>query len=156
MEQSIIDPVAFDAQRLTKLARLFVSASPLAQKSSIVSWNDGDIAMTYVVTDSCIKCKYMDCLVVCPVNCFYEGQNMLVISPEECIDCGVCVPECPVDAIKPDSEPDLDRWVQINADYAKCWPNVTVRREPPDDAKQWELIPDKFATCFSAEPGLGD
>ena len=112
--------------------------------------------MTYVVTDGCIKCKYMDCLVVCPVNCFYEGKNMLVISPDECIDCGVCVPECPVEAIKPDTEPDLEHWVKINADYAKCWPNISIKREPPVDAKQWECIKDKFATCFSAEPGLGD
>ena len=61
--------------------------------------------MTYIVNESCIKCKYMDCVEVCPVDCFYEGENMLVIHPDECIDCGVCEPECPVDAIKPDTEP---------------------------------------------------
>jgi ferredoxin len=61
--------------------------------------------MTYVVNDNCIKCKYTDCVEVCPVDCFYEGANMLVIHPDECIDCGVCEPECPVDAIKPDTEP---------------------------------------------------
>ena len=61
--------------------------------------------MTYIVNDNCIKCKYMDCVEVCPVDCFYEGENMLVIHPDECIDCGVCEPECPVDAIKPDTEP---------------------------------------------------
>ena len=70
--------------------------------------------MTYVVTEVCIKCKYMDCVEVCPVDCFYEGENMLVIHPDECIDCGVCEPECPVDAIKPDTEPSLDRWLDIN------------------------------------------
>ena len=65
--------------------------------------------MTYVVNESCIKCKYTDCVEVCPVDCFYEGENMLVIHPDECIDCGVCEPECPADAIKPDTEPGLER-----------------------------------------------
>ena len=67
--------------------------------------------MTYVVTENCIKCKYMDCVEVCPVDCFYEGENMLVIHPDECIDCGVCEPECPAEAIKPDTEPGLDKWL---------------------------------------------
>ena len=65
--------------------------------------------MTYVVNESCIKCKYMDCVEVCPVDCFYEGENMLVIHPDECIYCGVCEPECPVEAIKPDTEPGLEK-----------------------------------------------
>ena len=65
--------------------------------------------MTYVVVESCIKCKYMDCVEVCPVDCFYEGENMLVIHPDECIDCGVCEPECPIEAIKPDTEPGLEK-----------------------------------------------
>ena len=68
--------------------------------------------MTYIVNERCIKCKYTDCVEVCPVDCFYEGENMLVIHPDECIDCGVCEPECPVDAIKPDTEPGLDqKWL---------------------------------------------
>ena len=67
--------------------------------------------MTYIVNDNCIKCKYMDCVEVCPVDCFYEGENMLVIHPDECIDCGVCEPECPVDAIKPDTEPGVEKWL---------------------------------------------
>ena len=67
--------------------------------------------MTYVVTDACIRCKYMDCVEVCPVDCFYEGENMLVIHPDECIDCGVCEPECPAEAIKPDTEPGLEKWL---------------------------------------------
>ena len=71
-------------------------------------------AMTYVVIDNCIACKYTDCVEVCPVDCFYEGENMLVIHPDECIDCGVCEPECPADAIRPDTEPDLDNWVTFN------------------------------------------
>ena len=74
--------------------------------------------MTYIVTDPCIKCKYMDCVEVCPVDCFYEGENFLVINPDECIDCGVCEPECPVDAIKPDTEDDPDgKWLKVNTDY---------------------------------------
>src|SRR6202030_1458217 len=67
--------------------------------------------LTFVVNESCIRCKIMDCVDVCPVDCFYEGENMLVIHPDECIDCGVCVPECPVDAIKPDTEPGLEKWL---------------------------------------------
>ncbi len=78
--------------------------------------------MTYVVNESCIRCKTMDCVEVCPVDCFYEGENMLVIHPDECIDCSVCVPECPVDAIKPDTEPGLEKWLSLNAEYAKIWP----------------------------------
>jgi ferredoxin len=70
----------------------------------------------------------MDCVEVCPVDCFYEGENMLVIHPDECIDCGVCVPECPVDAIQPDTEPGLEKWLELNAKYAKIWPQITVKR----------------------------
>jgi ferredoxin len=76
--------------------------------------------MTYIVMDACIRCKYMDCVEVCPVDCFYEGENMLVIHPDECIDCGVCEPECPVEAIKPDTEDEPDaKWLKLNTDYAK-------------------------------------
>src|SRR5919206_297321 len=84
--------------------------------------------MTYIVTENCIKCKYMDCVEVCPVDCFYEGENMLVIHPDECIDCGVCEPECPVEAIKPDTEPGLEKFLKLNADFAKVWPNITVKK----------------------------
>ena len=87
--------------------------------------------MTYVVTDNCIKCKYMDCVEVCPVDCFYEGENMLVIHPDECIDCGVCEPECPAEAIKPDTEPSLETWLKVNADYARTWPNITQKKDAP-------------------------
>src|SRR5436189_1625609 len=86
--------------------------------------------MTYVVNESCIKCKYMDCVEVCPVDCFYEGENMLVIHPDECIDCGICEPECPVDAIKADTEPGLEKWLSLNAEYAKIWPNIAVKKRP--------------------------
>ena len=71
--------------------------------------------MTYIVNDKCIKCKLMDCVEVCPVDCFYEGENMLAIKPDECIDCGVCEPECPIDAIKPDTEVEASKWVDIGA-----------------------------------------
>jgi len=73
----------------------------------------------------------MDCVAVCPVDCFHEGENMLVIHPDECIDCGVCEPECPVDAIKADTEPGLEKWLSLNAEYAKIWPNITVKKAPP-------------------------
>jgi ferredoxin len=111
--------------------------------------------MTYVVTENCIKCKYMDCVEVCPVDCFYEGENMLVIHPDECIDCGVCEPECPVEAIKPDTEPGLEDWLKLNTEMAKNWPNITVKREPPPDAKEFDGKPGKLA-MFSANPGEGD
>ncbi|MGL4286626.1 MAG: ferredoxin FdxA [Phreatobacter sp.] len=111
--------------------------------------------MTYVVTENCIKCKYMDCVEVCPVDCFYEGENFLVIHPDECIDCGVCEPECPAEAIKPDTEAGLEKWLGINADYASKWPNITQKRESPADAKDWDGKPDKEA-LLSPEPGQGD
>jgi ferredoxin len=74
--------------------------------------------MTYVVTDACIRCKYMDCVEVCPVDCFYEGENMLVINPSECIDCGVCEPECPAEAILPDTESGLEQWLELNNTFS--------------------------------------
>ena len=87
--------------------------------------------MTYIVKDECIKCKLMDCVEVCPVDCFYEGENFLAIKPEECIDCGVCEPECPVEAIKPDTEKGSEKWVELNTKYSNVWPNITKRR--PED-----------------------
>ena len=109
--------------------------------------------MTYVVTEACIKCKLMDCVEVCPVDCFYEGENMLVIRPDECIDCGVCEPECPPGAIKPDTEPGMEKWLSVNAEYAKVWPNITEQGKPPADAMEWQEVSDKFAKYFSANPG---
>ena len=111
--------------------------------------------MTYVVTELCIKCKYMDCIEVCPVDCFYEGKNMLVIHPDECIDCGVCEPECPVEAILPDTEGDLDKWVTLNTDYAEKWPNITRKGESPPDADDFKDEPGKFEKYFSDAPGDG-
>jgi ferredoxin len=112
--------------------------------------------MTYVVVENCIKCKYLDCVEVCPVDCFYEGENMLVIHPDECIDCGVCEPECPAEAIKPDTEPYLAVWLKLIAEYAKSWPNITSKKEPPPDGKDFDGRPNKFAEFFSPQPGEGD
>ena len=111
--------------------------------------------MTFVVTDNCIKCKYTDCVEVCPVDCFYEGENMLVINPDECIDCGVCEPECPADAIKAET-PELLNWVEINRDYAMQWPVLTKKKPAPADADSFKDVPNKYETHFSANPGDGD
>ncbi|MCL2470096.1 MAG: ferredoxin family protein [Alphaproteobacteria bacterium] len=110
--------------------------------------------MPYVVTEACIRCKYMDCCEVCPVDCFYEGENMLVINPEECIDCGVCEPECPIEAIVSDRDSRAEKWTEINAQYAKIWPNITHKGQVPEDADDWKEKPDK-GDLFSAEPGQG-
>ena len=112
--------------------------------------------MTYLVTDNCIKCKHQTCVEVCPVDCFYEGENMLVINPEECIDCGVCEPECPADAILQDSEltgSELDKWMNINKKYSNIWPNITEVGEVPADAEEWDGVPDKYENHFSEKPG---
>jgi len=91
--------------------------------------------MTYVVTENCIKCKYTDCVEVCPVDCFYEGENMLVIHPDECIDCGVCVPECPAEAIFSDADPQATpNWLEINRKYSAVWPNIPSKKPPLPDA----------------------
>ena len=112
--------------------------------------------MTCVVTENCIKCKYMDCVEVCPVDCFYEGENMVVINPTECIDCGVCEPECPADAIKPDSDDGLESWLELNTNFSEQWPNVTGKREPAADAIDYDGMAGKFSAHFSPNPGSGD
>jgi|SRR5699024_577630 len=101
--------------------------------------------MTHVVTESCIKCKYTDCVEVCPVDCFHEGPNFLVIDPEECIDCMLCIPECPVEAIYPDDEVPADQqdFFRINAELSQRWPVITEMKDPPPDAKQWDDVADK-------------
>ncbi len=108
--------------------------------------------MTFVVTENCIKCKYTDCVEVCPVDCFYEGPNFLVIHPDECIDCAVCAPECPADAIFADTDGDFEAWVEINRRYAEEWPNITHRGVPPADADVWSGKPGKFQ-LLSPSPG---
>jgi ferredoxin len=112
--------------------------------------------VTYVVTENCIKCKTMDCVEVSPVDCFYEGETMLVVHLDECIDCSVCEPECPVDAIVPGTAPELERWLQLNAEYATLWPNVITKREPAADFKEFIGVAEKFEKYFSPNPGQGD
>ncbi len=112
--------------------------------------------MTYIVVENCIKCKLLDCVEVCPVDCFYEGENMLVIHPDECIDCGVCEPECPIEAIKPDTEPGLEKWLAINTEYAEKWPNITQSRPMPEENKKHDGELGKFEKYFSEAPGEGD
>lgn len=101
--------------------------------------------MTYVVTDACVKCKYTDCVDVCPVDCFHEGPNFLVIDPAACIDCGVCIPECPVEAIveERDLPPDQAEYLALNARLAQVWPVITQSREPLPDANDWAHQNDK-------------
>ncbi|OCH97636.1 ferredoxin [Legionella jamestowniensis] len=102
--------------------------------------------MTFVVTENCIKCKYTDCVEVCPVDCFYEGPNFLVIHPDECIDCALCEPECPVEAIvsEDDLTEDQKQFQALNAELANVWPNITAKKEAPEDAKSWEGVEDKI------------
>lgn len=111
--------------------------------------------MAFVVTENCIKCKYMDCVDVCPVDCFYEGEVMLVISPEECIDCGVCEPECPIEAIHPDTDDGAEKWVAMNLQYSEAWPNITRKGTSPTDADEWKDVADKFESQFKSGPGTG-
>lgn len=108
--------------------------------------------MPYVVTEACIKCKYTDCVEVCPVDCFYEGENTLVIAPDECIDCGVCEPECPAEAILPDTDPRAEQWLEMNRGYAAQWPNINRKKPALADADDWKGVPDKYAKYFSDKP----
>jgi ferredoxin len=102
--------------------------------------------MTHVVTESCIRCKYTDCVDVCPVDCFREGPNMLVIDPDECIDCAVCIPECPVNAIYAEEDvPAAQReYTALNADLAKAWPAITDTKEPLPTAEEFKDVRDKL------------
>ena len=111
--------------------------------------------MTYIVTDNCIACKYTDCVEVCPVDCFYEGENMLVIHPDECIDCGVCEPECPADAIKPDTDAGMEPWVEMNRKYAEIWPVIVTKKDPLPDAEERDGETGKLEKLFSETPGEG-
>ena len=111
--------------------------------------------MTFVVTDACIKCKYTDCVEVCPVDCFYEGENMLIINPDECIDCGVCEPECPAEAIHPENDALL-KWAELAREHGANWPNLTRKKEPPTDADAHKGEEDKFEKYFSPQPGSGN
>ena len=112
--------------------------------------------MTYIVKDECIKCKLTDCVEVCPVDCFYEGENFLAINPDECIDCGVCEPECPAEAILPDTEDGLEKWLELNTKFSNEWPNITQKKDPPEDADEHKDEEGKFEKFFTPEPGEGD
>jgi ferredoxin len=103
--------------------------------------------MTHVVTESCIKCKFTDCVDVCPVDCFREGPNMLVIDPDECIDCAVCIPECPVDAIKAEEyvTPQERQFIMLNVELARGWPSITRTKAPPADADDWKEVKEKLS-----------
>ena len=116
--------------------------------------------MTYVVTEACIRCKYMDCVEVCPVDCFYEGENMLVIHPDECIDCGVCEPECPIEAILPDTEGEAEKWLELNRDYCERLaqhhpqaPAARRRRRAQGRGGQVREVFQRRARHLSARPG---
>ena len=113
--------------------------------------------MPFIVAEPCVRCKFTDCVEVCPVDCFHEGVNMLVIDPIECIDCGACVPECPVEAIYLDDDVP-DKWkeyIQLNADLAPKWPVITARKDALPDAEEWRDMPDKRGE-LSMEAGDGD
>lgn len=108
--------------------------------------------MTYVITEACIKCKFTDCVQVCPVDCFHEGENMLVIDPEKCIDCGICVPECPAGAIVKGSAPEASNWRELNKKYSSLWPNITYAKIPSPDAETWKEVEGKYKKFFSPNP----
>lgn len=108
-------------------------------------WRKGHMA--FVVTESCIKCKYTDCVEVCPVDCFHEGPNMLVIDPDECIDCTLCEPECPVEAIfaEEDLPEEQKQFIPLNAELSREWPVIAERKDPPEDADEWKDKSGKIA-----------
>src|SRR5437867_6023077 len=133
--------------------------SPGASLSAVRSRFGGDLlkfkflvlplnrpAMTYVVTESCIRCKYTDCVDVCPVDCFREGPNFLVIDPDECIDCTLCVAECPVEAIyaEDDVPPEQEHFKSLNAELSKLWKPIIERKEAPADADEWKTVKAKL------------
>ena len=122
--------------------------------------------MPYVVTGKCVQEVYAACVQTCPVDCMHyvaampqgypmEGHPMVVIDPDECIDCGVCEPECPAEAIVPDTEPDVENWLEINTKFAAEWPNITRKGDTPVDADEWKDKPGKLAD-MSSSPGAGD
>ncbi len=109
--------------------------------------------MAFVVTEDCIRCKHTDCVEVCPVNCFYEGANMLVIHPDECISCGACEPVCPEEAILPDSEPRAQHWLALNEEFAKKWPNILEKKESLSEAKSFSKVKEKYKLYFDPSSG---
>ena len=108
--------------------------------------------MTYLVTEDCIRCKYQDCVEVCPVDCFHEGANMLVIDPDECIDCGLCVPECEAEAIIDGDDDTNGRWLELNIKYTQIWPVITEKGPVPADADAYKDVPNKLEEHFDPAP----
>jgi len=102
--------------------------------------------MPFVVTEKCINCKHTNCVAVCPVSCFHEGPNFVVIDPDECIDCGLCEPECPVGAIMEDRDVPADQqvFIQLNAELTAIWPAISEKKAPAPDAEEWDGVPDKL------------
>ena len=103
-----------------------------------------------------MDCVYTSCVDVCPVEAFHEAPDRLLINPDTCIDCDACVPECPVEAIVPDTEPDTEEWLKINTEYSEKWPNITLMGVPPEDADEHKGEEGKFEKFFNPEPGEGD
>lgn len=102
--------------------------------------------MAFIVLENCIRCKYTDCVEVCPVDCFHEGPNFLAIDPDECIDCTLCEPECPAEAIVPEDDVPEDQvhMIELNAELARTWPVITARKDPPEDAEEWDGVEGKL------------
>lgn len=117
----------------------------LIPKRPFFTLSQSSIAMTHVVTESCIRCRYTDCVDVCPVDCFRKGPNFLVIDPEECIDCAVCIPECPVNAIfaEEDVPDDQKAFIELNAELSAVWPSITRLEPHPEDADEWAKVKEK-------------
>ena len=109
--------------------------------------------MTHVVTSACVDHKYQECVAVCPVEAFREADTYLIIDPDECIDCGVCEPECPVEAILSDTEDGIEKWAEINRKYSEIWPNINEKKDPPLDAEKWQNVKEKYKKHFSEKPG---
>jgi ferredoxin len=126
--------------------RLQKIASLQLQERCFASLHKSNRPMTFVVTDNCIKCKYTDCVEVCPVDAFHEGPNFLAIDPDECIDCTLCEPECPANAIYPEDDVPAGQegFVALNAELAKAWPVITERKDAPADARDWDGKPGKL------------
>ena len=111
--------------------------------------------MTYFVKDECIKCKLTDCVEVCPVDCFYEGENFLAINPDECIDCGVCEPECPINAIVADTDDsvkDNEKWLLLNKKFSALWPSITKQKDPMAENEKYREMQNKIEKHFSEKP----
>jgi ferredoxin len=113
--------------------------------------------MAYIITDACVKCKYTDCVVGCPAQCFHEGEIFVVIDPDRCIDCGICETLCPIEAIKYQTEDDADgRWISINRQYAAIWPRINTRKEPLPGAEEMKVELNKFERYLGAAADDGD